>query len=176
MRRLLSNLNARLIIINLLAFWLFFYAFQTLAFLHDYSFLNLPSERFTRLNFPARVAADRNLVMQMGNFGLLAAYIISWFIANKKDWHWLNGVISFIITLTLCYFGWFGWRFLHVVFLAPQKLFAPGSMWGYLFSGLIMLALGLLVLFSKRIIRYIGRYNSKDEPGINGKKKPKRTR
>jgi hypothetical protein len=169
MRSLFSNLNIRLIIINLLAFWLFFYAFQTLAFLHDYYFLCLPAEHLMRLNFPARLAADKNIVMQAGNFGLLAAYVISWFIAQKKEWHWLNGVISFVITFILCYLGWFGWSFLHVVFLAPQKLFEPVSWWGYLTSGLIMIALGSLVLFSKRVIRYIDGYNSKNNPTNKGK-------
>ena len=176
MRSLFSNLNTRLIVINLVAFWLFFYAFQTLAFLHDYDFLYLPSQRMVRLNFPDRRAADMNFIKQAGNFGLLAAYIISWFVANKKNWHWLNGVISFVITFTLCFFGWFGWSFLHSIFQAPGKLFAPTSMWGYLTCGLIMIALGLLVLLSKRVARYIDNYNSKNKPAEKDKKKPKRTR
>ena len=174
MRSLFSNLNARLIIINLIAFWLFFYAFQTLAFLHDYNFLYLPTERMARLNLPARRASDMNFIRQAGNFGLLAAYVISWFVAYKKDWHWLNGVISFIITFTLCFFGWFGWSFLHVIFQEPEKLFAPTSMWGYLISGLIMIAIGLLMLLSKQVISFVERSKLKDD--ARGKKKPKRTR
>jgi hypothetical protein len=159
-----------------MAFWLFFYAFQTLAFLHDYNFLYLPSERMMRLNLPARRAVDMNFIKQAGNFGLLAAYVISWFVADNKNWHWLNGVISFLITFTLCYFGWFGWSFLHTIFQAPEKLFAPTSMWGYLSAGLFMIGLGLLLLLSKRVIRYIDGPNSKNNPADKGKKKPKRTR
>lgn len=176
MRSLFSNLNARLIVINLVAFWLFFYAFQTLAFLHDYNFLYLPAERMTRLNLPARRANDMNFIKQAGNFGLVAAYVISWFVANKRDWHWLNGVISFVITFTLCFFGWFGWSFLHGIFQAPAKLFAPTSFWGYLISGLIMIALGLLLLLSKRVISFIERSESKNAAAGKGKNKPKRTR
>ncbi|MDR3693612.1 hypothetical protein [Mucilaginibacter sp.] len=176
MRSLFSNLNARLIIINLIAFWLFFYAFQTLSFLHDYNFLYLPSERMARLNLPARRANDMNFIKQAGNFGLVAAYVISWFVANKRDWHWLNGVISFVITFTLCFFGWFGWSFLHGIFQAPSKLFAPTSVWGYLISGVIMIALGLLVLLSKKVISFIEGAKSKNAATYTGKNKPKRTR
>jgi len=176
MRSLFSNLNARLIIINLTAFWLFFYAFQTLAYLHDYNFLRLPSERMIRLNFPARGQSDMVFIGQAGNFGLMVAYIISWFIATKRNWHWLNGIVAFLIAFTLTNLGYFGWNFVHGIFRTPGKLFPVNSMWGYLLNGAIMIALGCLLLLSKRMIRYIEGDKSQNSAEEKGKKKPKRTR
>jgi hypothetical protein len=174
MKSLLSNLNTRLMIIDLIAFWLFFYAFQTLAFLHDHNFLFL--DHMARMNSIGRQDSDLVLVAQAGNFGLIAAYVISWFVANKRNWHWLNGVIVFIVAFTLANLRYFGWGFLGVIFQAPGKIFAVNSIWGFITDAVIMIGIGLLLLLSKRVIRYIdGNKADKNAPD-SGKKKPKRTR
>jgi len=176
MKSLLSNLNTRLIIIDLIAFWLFFYAFQTLAFLHDYNFLFLPADHMARINSSGRKDSDLLFVSQAGNFGLVAAYVISWFVANKRNWHWLNGVIVFLITFTLTNLRYFGWNFLHVIFQAPGKIFAINSIWSFITDGIIMIAIALLLLLSKRVIRYIEGSKADKTALVIDKKKPKRTR
>ena len=160
MRKLLSQLNSRLMIIHFIAFWFFIYAFQTLAFLHDYSFLYLGQDSITQDNLPARFDRDMELIRQAGNIGLLVAYIISWSISTKRDWFWLNSVIIFLLAFALKNLGWLGWKYLDHIFMAPAKLFIEHSVWGYLTSGLIMIAIGSLLFFSKRIIRYIDAHPS----------------
>jgi len=174
MKSFLSNLNARLMIIHFIAFWFFAYAFFTLAFLHDYAFLHLSSEHMLLLNDRGRFIKDKEFIRQSGNFGLLAAYIISWFIASKKNWHWINGVIIFVLAFTLYNLGYWGWNLVHGFFQEPAKLFPVNSVWGYLTDGLILLAIGLILLFSKGIIRYIDHSTAKDKQKLVANKKAAR--
>ena len=156
-------------LIDLVAFWLFLYGFQIIAFLHDYDFLFLPQNHMLRLNLPARQDADDTIIKQAGNFGLLIAYVISWVIANKKNWHWINGVIVFVVSFALGNLGYFGWRFVRNIFMAPGKILPEFNKWGYMIDSVIMLAIGLVLLLSKKIIRYIDHDHTK--PGIVGNSK-----
>ncbi len=175
MKSFLSNLNARLMIIHFIAFWFFAYAFFTLAFLHDYAFLHLSSEHMLLLNDRGRFIKDKEFIRQSGNFGLLAAYIISWWISSKKNWHWVNSVIIFVIAFALYNLGYLGWNLVHSFFQEPAKLFPVNSVWGYLTDGLILLAIGLILLLSKGIIRYIDHSTAKDKQKIVANKKAART-
>jgi hypothetical protein len=159
-------------VIHLIAFWLFAYAFFTLAFLHDYNFLHLSSERMLFLNDKPRFMFDKEFIRQAGNFGMLAAYIISWAISTKRDWHWLNSVIVFFVAFILYNLGYFGWNLFHGIFQVPGKLFPLNSIWAYLTNGLIMLAIGTLVFFSKRLIRYIEKDNKVHKKASPNHKKP----
>ena len=174
MKSFLSNLNARLMIIHFIAFWFFAYAFFTLAFLHDYAFLHLSSEHMLLLNDRGRFIRDKEFIRQSGNFGLLAAYIISWSISSKRNWHWINSVIIFVLAFGLYNLGYLGWNLVHGFFQQPAKLFPVNSVWGYLTDGLILLAIGLILLFSKGIIRYIDHSTAKDKQKAVANKKAAR--
>ena len=170
----MKSLNARLILIHLVAFWLFFYAFQSLGFLHDHGFFNPAFDRVNRVTFPERYNADKTFVEQAGNLGLLLAYIISWFICSKRGWHWINGVIVFIIAFALGNANWFGWDHLYKIFLTPGRIFPIGSIWRYWTDGLIMLLLGSLLFFLGVIKRYIDRGNPEYKNRLEAEKKAKR--
>ena len=171
MKSFLSNLNIRLMSIHFFAFWFFAYAFFTLAFLHDYNFLHLSSEHMLLLNDKGRFIHDKEIIRQAGNFGLLTAYIISWSISTKRNLHWINSVIIFLITFPLYNLGWLGWNMLHPIFQAPGKLFALYSVLQYLTNGLILLAVGCLLFFLKIIIRYISYDTLKDKQKAKAIKK-----
>ena len=123
-------------------------------------------------------AAIRFLIMafieQMGNIGLLVAYVISWFISVKRGWHWINGVIAFLIAFALGYYNWFGWDHLSGVFLAPGRLFGQTSLWNFLLSGSIMLAIGLLLALWKKVQLFIDKGSYIDKKAIEEDKKKRR--
>ena len=171
MKNLFSNLNARLMVIHFIAFWFFAYAFFTLSNLHDYGFLHLSSEHMLLLNDSARFIRDKEFIRQSGNFGLLAAYIISWAISSKRNWHWINSVIIFLPAFVLYNLGYLGWNMVHGIFQAPGKLFPVNSVWEYLTNGLILLAIGSVLLFSKRLKRYIDMGNPNSVKGNKADRK-----
>ncbi len=171
MKSFLSNLNTRLMIIHFIAFWFFVHAFFTLAFLHDYSFLHLPLDRMLLLNDEGRIKMDKEFIRQAGNIGLLAAYLISWGISSKRNWHWVNSVIIFLLVFGLYNTGYLGWKQLHSIFQAAGKLFPSDSVGEYLTNGLIMLGLGLVILFARGKMRYIDRGNLNSVKGNKADRK-----
>jgi hypothetical protein len=146
-------------IIHLGAFWLFLYGFQTLGFLHDYAFFNPAYAGINEVNFPGRYKADKTVIEQVGNFGLALAYVISWFVCSRKNWHWINGLIIFVLAFALGNLHWFGWNHLYKIFLAPGRPFHFDRVWKYCTDGLFMVALGLLLLLLKPVIRFIDKGN-----------------
>jgi hypothetical protein len=169
MRKFFSQLNGRLMVIHFIAFWFFIYAFQTLSFLHDYSFLYLGENSFNGERLPARFSGDMEFIRQAGNIGLLVAYIISWSISTKREWFWLNSVIIFVLAFVLKNFGWLGWKYLSHVFTAPGNVFKEHSVVSYWINGFVMLAIGLLIFFSKKLIRYIDAHPSNPKKTTTGK-------
>jgi len=153
MRSFFSNFIFRLLIIHFIAFWLFVWAFQTFAFLHDYTFLFMTAEHITRLNFPERYKADLMIVEQAGNIGLLVAYVISWYISNKKNWHWINSLVIFLLLFLLKNFVLH--NFLNNIFLVRGGAFKIYTVWGHILLGTALIAVGLVLFLSKRIIRFI---------------------
>jgi hypothetical protein len=176
MSNFFSNFNIRLIIINLVGFWFFYYAGATFGFLHDRSFFIPVYTKIAQAQFPERYAYDVNLIQQIGNVSILVAYIVAWFISKKQGWHWINDVVVFVIAILLGNVNWFGWDHLSSIFLLPGRPFNAGSILHYLVPGLIMLALGLAVLFSKRLMRFIDKGQSKNLQAIAASKKARRVR
>jgi hypothetical protein len=157
MRGFFSNFIFRLMAIHFIAFCLFIYAFQVLAFLHDYSFLFSLTEHINRVNFPEKFNADMEFVVQAGNIGLLVAYVISWIISNKQNWHWINSVVIFLLAFLLKNFALSS--ALDKVLLSPGGPFKIYSFTGHILTGIILIAIGLVLFLSKRIIRFIDSAN-----------------
>jgi hypothetical protein len=170
MRSFFSNFNSRLLVIHFIAFCLFAWAFQTLGFLHDYNFLFLASEHITRLNFPQRFDDDMEVIEQVANIGLLIAYIISWSLSNKRNWHWVNSVTIFILAFLLK-------NFILRVYIDRAFLVRGGPLrlsgyWGHLLTGVILVVIGLALFYSRRIIAYINRGNKTEKKTGPVSKKP----
>jgi len=177
MSKFFSVFNVRLIIIHLVAFWFFYYGIETLAFLHD-RYLGEPSlAGIIRAGQKARYDNDKTFIEQFGNIGLLLAYVISWFVCAKKGWHWINGVIAFLMAFALGYFNWFGWDHLSGIFLAPGRLLFPrSSIWNFILSGVIMVGLGSALFFWRKVLDFIDRGSYVDKAALEAEKKKKRVR
>jgi len=176
MSKFFQLLNWRMIILHLVAFWFFYYSFETFAFLKDRAFAEPTLNAMIKAAQLQRYNMDKTFIEQMGNIGLVLAYVLSWWIASRRGWHWINGVIAFIVAFALGYSNWFGWDHLSPIFLAPGRLFKQTSIWNFVTSGTIMLAIGLLILFWKKIQQYIDRGSYVDKTALEAQKKKKRVR
>jgi hypothetical protein len=164
MRSFFSNFTARLMIIHFIAFCLFIWAFETLGFLHDYDFLFSVAQHINRVTFRDQFNADLEFVVQAGNIGLLIAYVLSWIVSNKRNWHWINSVVIFVLAFLLKNF--LLRSFLDKTFLTPGGPFKIYSISGHLLLGIALIALGSLLIFFKGIVLFIDRAEKK------GKKSP----
>lgn len=176
MSKFLQQLNWRLIIVHLIAFWFFYYGAQTLAFLKDIPFAQPDLNAIIKAAQKPRYEFDKNFIEQMGNIGLVLAYILSWYVSWKRNWHWINGVIAFIAAFALGYYNWFGWDHLSDFFLAPGRLFRSHPIVNFIISGGIMLILGLLLLFWKKIQRFIDKGQYVDKAALAAEKSKRRVR
>jgi len=116
------------------------------------------------------------IIDQAGNIGILIAYVIAWFIASAKRWHWINDVIAFAIGIFLGNMGWFGWAYVYKIFRAPGKIFVGNSFLSLFTDGLVMLVIGLALLYSKSLIRFIDNGQSKHKAALAADKKARRVR
>jgi hypothetical protein len=168
-RSFFSNFNARLMIIHFIAFWLFIWAFETLAFLHDYEFLFSITQTFNRINLRSQVNADLDFIMEAGNIGLLAGYVMSWIISTKKGWHWINSIVIFVLAFLIRNF--LTRSFPDNILLLPGGPFRVYSIWAHIVLPIILIGVGLLLFFSKQIIRFIDPASRMDKKGASISKK-----
>jgi len=167
-----SKFNVKLLVIHFVAFWLFIYGFQTLAFLYDFNFLIfLPVE--ARINDVPRTNFDMKLVTQAGLVGAIVGYLISWRISLKRNWFWLNSVVIFVLIYVLKLYDLLGWSQLQKVFLLPGQIFRLNTRTYYVTNGGVMLALGCFLLFSNKIKRFIDGKDAGTDAKVVGKAKTK---
>jgi len=151
-----SKLNWRLIVLHLIACGFFIYAFLEMFVLHDFKYvMNLMNHGGRRDIDGSRLANDLMWNNLSPLIGLLTGFLVSLAIAIKKHWHWINSLIVFLIAYLLWRFDLFGWRYLKHIFLAPGSLFKDYTIGYFLVNGLVMLAIGLLLFFSRRLVQFI---------------------
>lgn len=170
MRSFFSNFNARLMVIHFIAFCLFIWAFETLAFLRDYDFLFSVAQHINRITFRDKFNADLEFIVQAGNIGLLVAYVMSWFMSNKRNWHWINSVIIFVIAFLLKNF--LLRTFLDKMLLTPGGPFKIFSISGHLLLGIALVCAGSALFFLKPIINYIDPANKTGKKVKSAPQKP----
>ena len=148
------KLNWRLLLIHLVACWLFVYAFNSLFFLIDYSFIKtLRQSELKRPYDGHRLTIDLLWISYGGLIGLLVAFGISLLIAVKNKWHWINCLIILLVVFLLERFD-IAWPYLKHIFLAPGRL-VKSEIAYFLVNGTVMLTLGLLLFFLKPIKQFI---------------------
>ena len=123
--------------------------------MHDHDFFRESLDRVNFLNFPVRYKADITFVQQAGIIGLVIAYILSWTISTRRNWFWLSAALSFILIFFMRIYGLLLWEKLHNVFYFPGKIFKDESIWAYVLNGAIMTGIGLYILLSPTIKKYI---------------------
>jgi hypothetical protein len=160
MKSFLLNLNTRLLVIHFIAFLFFMYGFQILAFLHDYGFLYYAHMKVVDL--PHRLDFDMTIIEQSGNIGLIVAFILSYIISARNGWNWVNSVVVFLLTFLIENLIFLKWTRFHDFYLSPGGLFNVYSKGGHFVLGLILISIGVLLIFLKRIVRYISYDTMKD--------------
>ena len=163
MNNYFSKLNIRLLVIHFVAFWLFIYAFQTLAFLYDFNFLFLLPQ-VVRLSDAGRVNTDMKIVTLFSFLGVIVAYIISWQTSLKRNWFWLNSVLVFVVIYVLELYNLLGFHALQKIVMFPGTIFGLSTRAYYISNGLIMLAISSYLLFSDKVKRFIDKGGVVDTP------------
>jgi hypothetical protein len=159
----ISKLNWRLILIHLIACGFFIYSFLVFSYLHDHKFLmgflNRPKNWFhnpQNWHFDISTFSNAALWISLSKpLGLLIGFLISLAITIKKHWYWVNSLIVFFVAFLLLRYNLFGWHYLSYVFLVPGSLFKEYSIGYFLVNGLLMLAIGLLLFFLRRVQQFI---------------------
>ncbi len=157
----LSKLNWRLILIHFVATWFIFHALWQLGYLYDYDFLeDIMHHNFKSIsNHEGPTVGERlsTLLLRailIGLVGVLISFAISLLLSAKYKWYWVNSSIVFFIAFITCCFHRFYWSHIRFIFQAPGSLFKLD--WAnILANGLVMLTIGLLLFFNKRLIRFI---------------------
>ena len=163
----IERINWRQILMHFFAFWFFIYAAQTLSFLYNTNLLdtvrNTKGELTTKaLNDSGTTASDLvDYVLWTtisGFIGLLVAFIISLLISIKRHWFWVNSLIAFIVTYILYRYDLLGWTYLKQIFwYVGQKL--NNTTVEFLFNGITLLIIGLLIFLLKRPNQFIENNN-----------------
>jgi len=180
----LSKLNWRLILIHFIACWFFYHALWQLGFLYDYKFLELLSrynvfdlmkhnnyeevrtifKDYQNLQFGSRLSMDLVYAALTGLAGILIGFVISLLISIKNKWFWVNSLIIFLATFGVYFLDRFYWYHIRFALMFPGKLFKSNQAYN-LTSGLFLLAIGLILFFWNRIVRFIdGRKDASPSP------------
>jgi hypothetical protein len=161
MKENLKRLNWKLILLHFVATWFFIHSFYILSYLHDIEFTEFIMKNrneipvFEEIPFDTKRMSNFFMITGVSKFiGLLIAFIISLSISFYRKWFWLNSVFVLIITFVFFKLDLLFWDYLKVIFRIIGG-FMPNIILDFLVDGLIMLFLGLLILFSKKINQII---------------------
>jgi len=146
-----SKINGKLIGLHLVAGWFLMTGFYTLSFLTNIQFV----EKFKTIT-PFSVEAwwgqapnsFVSTIILSGFAGLIISFIISLLICIQKKWFWLNAVIVLILSLLLVKFYWILWNTVKPLAWFAGERFNNISL-EFLVNGIILLAIGLFIFFSK---------------------------
>ena len=89
-----------------------------------------------------------------GSIGLLVAFILSLIISIRRHWFWVNSLIAFVVTYILYRYDVLGWTYLKRVFWYLGQKFDNSTV-EFLFNGIILLIIGLLVFLLRRPNQFI---------------------
>ena len=161
-------------VIHLIACGFFIYSFIMFSYLHDHEnlikILNPPKNWFNNPKNipydPSKIAIDAFWINLSKPIGLFAGFLISLAITIKRQWYWVNSLLVFLMSILLLRYHLFGWHYLHYIFLAPGSIFKEYSVGYFLVNGLLMLTIGLLLFFLRRLQQFtipIGVSEKQDE-------------
>jgi hypothetical protein len=79
-------------------------------------------------------------------------------------------VVIFLLAFVIKNFVLVKWSSYNNVFMSPGGVFKVYSIWGHVAIGLIAIAVGLAIFFSKALIRYIEKRSATDKKSTGNKK------
>jgi hypothetical protein len=159
----IAKIKWRQILIHFVAFWFFIHAFQTLSYLYDTKLID--TVRYSNGQNTIKTLGDNGTTTSdlayfllwtsvSGFVGLLFAFVVSLTISIKRHWFWINSLIAFILTYFLYRFDLLGWTYLKHFFLYLGQQFNNSTI-EFLFNGILLLAIGILIFFQKRMNLFI---------------------
>jgi hypothetical protein len=149
-----QKLNWRLLLIHVVACWLFAYAFNSLFLLHDYTFIKTLRQNGLKRPYDSDRLTNDILWISFGSLvGLLVSFSISLLIVIKNKWHWINCIVILLVVFFLETLD-IGWPYLKHIFLAPGGL-VKSEIAYFLINGAVMLSLGTLLFLLKSIRQFI---------------------
>lgn len=161
MKEILKHLNWKHILLHFIATWFFIHSFYILSYLHDIEFTEFIIKNrnempvFEEVPFDTKRMSDFFMITGVSKFiGLLVAFIISFSISIYRKWFWLNSVLALLIAFLLFKLDLLLWDYLRIVFRFTGG-FMPNVILDFLFDGLVMLFLGLLLFFYKKSTQII---------------------
>ena len=163
LQNFISRLNWRQILVHFVAFWFFIHAFQTLSYLYDTKLIDSVRHSNGKIRDTTFVdsgieAPDLSYFLfwtsVSGFIGLVVAFIISLTISIRRHWFWVNALLPFIATYFLYRFQLLGWNYLKQFFWYIGQKFSNSTL-EFLFNGIILLIIGLLVFFLNRSNQFI---------------------
>lgn len=161
---IILKLNWRQIVIHFIATWFFIRSFFMLARLHDLKDYEVLTKEWQMHSYShARLLSVWIWLFISSYVGLIVAFSISLSISNKKKWFWMNSVIILVSNYLLTKFNFDGWNYVKFIFLAPGEFFHIHTVTYYLATGLPMLAVGIILFFSKYTNHFIENGNIKTE-------------
>lgn len=155
-----ARINWRQIVIHMLAFLFFMYAFEALIYLFHLDTINTAraSGFNTKDLSKEQVITTDDLYLLLvwkslsGSVGLLTAFVISIILSIKRRWFWFNSFLSFLLVLFLLKLPF--WDYTKQLFYYPGQLFS-NSLLKFLTNCILLLLIGLLFFFLKPINRFI---------------------
>lgn len=146
-----SKINWKIIVLHLVASWLFMTGFFTLSFLTNLQ-LAEAYKSFTPFTRAAWWGNSENgfvLTIYFAGFaGLIISFIVSLFICIRKKLFWPDAVIVFVASILLYKFYWDLWNiakpFAWFIGEKMESIFLQ-----FLINGIILLGIGLIIFFSK---------------------------
>lgn len=157
-----ARINWRQIVVHALAFWFFMYAFETLAYLFHIDLID--ASKSTNLNMNEMIQKKGIGVVEITSFlitqgfaeiaGILIAVVLSFIISFKNKWFWFNSLLSLLLIFLFMRLRLTGWDQIRDFFYLPGRL-SSNIVIELLINGMILLTIGLLLLFSKPIKRFI---------------------
>jgi hypothetical protein len=158
-RKFVSRINWRQILIHFIAFWFFIHAFLTASALYDVELVaalrqSNKQDLVKIFNDGRRLNYFLFWTNVSGFIGLVVAVMISLIISIKRNWFWVNALIAFIITYLLYRFDLLGWPHLKPFFLYLGQRFNNIAVEIFV-NGTILLTIGLLIFFLRRPNQFI---------------------
>jgi len=142
----------RLILIYILAIWLFAYGFMILSYLLDSDLAELIRhssnlrEELAKKKYTNASLTNLAILSRFGYlFGFFFAFMLMLFTGRRKPkFYWVHATVALVTFMVLSLSDLTGWNFLKLLFLAPGQV--AGGIWFYIINGTIMIAIGMSLL------------------------------
>jgi hypothetical protein len=167
LQNFIARLNWRQILLHSIAFWFFIHAFQTLSYLYDTKLID--TIRQSRGQLTNSYLANNKIEASdltyfllwtsvSGFVGLLTAFTVSLTISIKRHWFLVNAILVFFLTYVLYRFDLLGWTYSKQFFWYLGQRFNNSAI-EFIFNGIILLTIGILIFFLRRPNQFIENKN-----------------